>query len=120
MSLSPEKIAKAQEYNTKLEGVRWNRAELPEALAALAADSPEFAVQVAAAQVEEELVEDGKLGPRTVQALFERRIEEEVTKEQAAPQDLGFWVQGAPWPDAPALRDVQPVLLGESLDDYLY
>jgi hypothetical protein len=119
MSLSPEHITKAQEYNTKVEGQRWSHADLPQPLAGLAVGSPEFAVQVAAWQVEEELFEDGKLGPRTLQALIERRIEEEVTGEQSAPLDLGFWVQGAPWPESAAIGEVSPPLVKESLDEYL-
>jgi len=120
MSLSPEQITRAQEYNTKVAGQRWNHADLPQPLASLAVDSPELAERVAALQVEEEIYEDGKLGPRTLQALIERRIEEEVTQEQGAAQDLGFWVQGTPWPEASAIRDVTPPLAGESLDKYLH
>jgi uncharacterized protein YcbK (DUF882 family) len=121
MSLSPEQVAKAQEYNTKFEGQRWwSHPDLPEPLASLEVGSAEFAAQVAAWQVEEELFEDGMLGPRTWQALVERRLEEEVVKEQSGPQDLGFWVQGAPWPEASVLRDASPRLVGESLDKYLH
>lgn len=120
MSLSPEQIAKAQDYNTKVEGVRWNHAELPEPLRSLEVGSAAFAERVAAMQVEEELFEDGKLGPRTVQALIERRIEEEARAESAGAQDLGFWVQGAAWPEPARVRDVTAPLVGESLDKYLY
>lgn len=120
MSLSPEQMIRAQEYNEKVEGQRWNHAELPEPLRSLALDSAAFAERVAALQVEEELFEDGKLGPRTLQALIERRIEEEVSQEQGTSQDLGFWVQGTPWPEVAAIRDVTPPLAGESLDKYLH
>lgn len=120
MSLSPEQIAKAQDYNTKVEGVRWTHADLPEPLRSLEVGSAEFAERVAAMQVEEELYEDGKLGPRTLQALVERRIEEEVLAEASAPQDLGFWVQGAAWPEPAKVREVGAPLVGESLDQYLH
>ncbi len=120
MSLSPEQIAKAQEYNAKVEGQRWSHVDLPEPLRTLEVGSPDFAVRVAALQVDEELFEDGKLGPRTYQAIVERRIEEEVNAEDTARQDLGFWVQGTPWPEASKLRDAAPPLAGESLDKYLH
>lgn len=119
MGLSPEQIAKAQEYNTKVEGQRWRRADLPSPLDALEVGSPEFAERVAAIQVEETLFQDGKLGPRTYQAIVERRIQEEVFAEATGPADLGFWVQGTPWPEAAKIRDVTPPLAGESLDRYL-
>lgn len=120
MSLSPENIEKAREYNKKIAGQRWKAEDLQDdELRRLAVDSPEFAARVAAIQVEEELFEDGKLGPRTLQALIERRVEQEVSAEQAARPSLGWWTPGEEWPAAAQITTVSPPLAGESLDAYL-
>lgn len=120
MSLTPEQIKKAQDYNTKIEDKRWKHADLPDdELVRLAVASPEFAARVAAIQVEEELREDGSLGPRTLQALIERQIEREIAAEEKGPVDLGWWTTGAPWPEAAAILAVAAPLVAESLDKYL-
>ncbi len=119
MSLNDKQLKSAQDYNEKLSGKRWVVADLPdEALPALAVGSPEFAQRVALIQVEEELYEDGKLGPRTVQALIERRVALEVEQENAS-LDLGWWKAGEPYPEASAIADAPPPLVAESLDAYL-
>jgi uncharacterized protein YcbK (DUF882 family) len=119
MSLTEEQLKKAQEYNATSGGQRWIRAELPEdSLRALVEGTPEFALRVAAIQVEEEIYLDGKLGPRTLQALIERRIEGEVAAREAA-ATLGWWTPGHDWPAASALAEVTPATAGETLDAYL-
>jgi hypothetical protein len=120
MSLTPEQIADAQKYNPKIDGQRWAHATLPdETLRSLAVDSAEFAERVAALQAEEGIYQDGKLGPRTLQALIEREIALEVKAEQSGPADLGWWKVGDPWPAAARIGDAPQALAGESLDKYL-
>ena len=119
MSLTEEQLKKAQEYNAKSGGQRWIRADLPDdVLRALVETTPEFALRVAALQIEEEIYQDGKLGPRTLQALIERRIEAEVATREAAAA-LGWWTPGQDWPEASAIAAVTPPTVGESLDAYL-
>lgn len=120
MSLSEDQLKKAQEYNAKASGQRWGRGELPEdVFGPLAEGSPEFALQVAAFQIAEAIFEDGKLGPRTLQALIERGIEAEVTaREQAA--TLGWWTPGQDWPEAAVVAATTPPEKGETLDAYLF
>ncbi|MEP7122899.1 MAG: D-Ala-D-Ala carboxypeptidase family metallohydrolase [Byssovorax sp.] len=119
MSLTEDQLKSAQDYNAKSGGQRWIRADLPdEALRAVEEDTPDFALRVAAIQVEEEIYQDGKLGPRTFQALIERRIEGEVATAEAAIA-LPWWTSTDAWPAAEALADVSPPVLGESLDAYL-
>ncbi|MFO0761103.1 MAG: D-Ala-D-Ala carboxypeptidase family metallohydrolase [Byssovorax sp.] len=119
MSLDDKHLKSAVDYNQKQSKKRWIAADLPDpALRALAPDSADFALRVAALQVEEELSEDGMLGPRTLQALIERRVEEDVlAKSQNL--DLGWWRAGDPYPEAAAVLDVSPPLAAESLDAYL-
>lgn len=119
MGLDEQQLAKAQAYNAKIAGLRWAPADLPDdALRAAAPGSPEFALRVAALQAEEELRADGMLGPRTLQALIERRIEAEVAKKEES-ANLGFWVPGEDWPEAAAIANVSPPLDRESLDAYI-
>jgi uncharacterized protein YcbK (DUF882 family) len=119
MSLNDKQLKSAQDYNKKLSGKRWVASDLPDdALRALAVESVEFAQRVAALQVEEELYEDGKLGPRTLQALIERQVEREVQQKNAV-VDLGWWKIGDPYPEAAVIADAPAPLLAESLDAYL-
>ncbi len=119
MSLTEDQVKKAQEYNAKSGGQRWVRASLPdEALRALVEGTPEFALRVAAIQIEEEIYQDGKLGPRTLQALIERQIEAEVTAQEGE-ASLGWWSPGSDWPEAKEIAAVSLPALSESLDAYL-
>jgi hypothetical protein len=68
-----------------------------EALPTLAEGSPEFALRVAVLQVEEEIYQDGKLGPRTLQALIERRIEAENVEAPAQAPEPAAAYQYAGW-----------------------
>jgi uncharacterized protein YcbK (DUF882 family) len=119
MSLTEEQLKSAQGYNAKSAGPRWIRADLPdEALRAAGENTPEFALRVAALQLEEEIYQDGKLGPRTLQALIERQIEAEVAKHEQSTA-LGWWTPGQPFPEAAAVAAVSPPTPGEPLDAYL-
>lgn len=119
MSLTEDQLKSAQDYNARSGGQRWIRADLPDdALRDAGEGTPEFALRVAALQIEEEIYQDGKLGPRTFQALIERRIEAEVATAEKA-LTLGWWSPGQAWPDAAVIAAVSPPALGESLDAYL-
>lgn len=119
MSLNDKQLQSAQGYNQKAAGKRWTVADLPdEALRALAVEGPDFAQRVALIQAEEEIEADGKLGPRTIQALIERRVALEVAA-QSRLLDLGWWKAGDPYPEAAVIADAPPPLTGESLDAYL-
>lgn len=119
MSLTEEQLKSAQDYNAKSGGQRWIRADLPDdALRDAGEGTPEFALRVAAIQLEEGIYQDGKLGPRTFQALIERRIEAEVATAEKA-LAFGWWTPGQAWPDAAVIAAVSPPAQGESLDAYL-
>lgn len=119
MSLTEEQLKSAQEYNAKSSGQRWIRVDLPDdALRGAGEGTPEFALRVAALQLDEEIYQDGKLGARTFQALIERRIEVEVATGETA-LSFGWWAPGEAWPDAKGIAAVAPPALGESLDAYL-
>ncbi|MEO7328769.1 MAG: D-Ala-D-Ala carboxypeptidase family metallohydrolase [Minicystis sp.] len=119
MSLNEKQLRSAQDYNQKVSAKQWSAASLPDdALRSLAVESPEFSQRVALIQVEEELYEDGKLGPRTMQALIERRVALEVEQESAS-LDLGWWKAGDPYPEASVIIEAPAPLAAESLDAYL-
>lgn len=119
MGLDEDQVKKAQAYNAKLNGQRWRAADLPDdALRAADPGSPEFALRVAALQGEEEMRADGMLGPRTLQALIERRIEEEVARGEQS-RAVDWWTPGEDWPEASRVADAPPPLARESLDAYL-
>jgi uncharacterized protein YcbK (DUF882 family) len=119
MSLTEEQLKGAQGYNAQSGGQRWIRADLPDdALRAAGEGTAEFALRVGALQLEEEIYQDGKLGPRTLQALIERRIEADVATVEKSIA-LGWWTPGQAWPDAAAIAAVSPPTPGESLDAYL-